>query len=446
MKKSLLLIVLCLLSASLNAAIIFLNGTSSAGKSSIAAQLQKELDDAYTVVSIDDFMLESLTKEIRKLKIIDKKTNPKSIWEVRYYVDQLPEDQSKDIHAYLKEFNSDSARRMYNHIVRLAKNGENVIVDHVLTHDHDILNCMQRLNRFDTAFVLVYCPLDVLPKRVEARNNSGIVKEKRKLDCVFSLFSYIYAPCDKGDHLDTLYLKDFKYLIDSVKDNFIKVEKFSRFKDLMYNRLKFSNADTVHIKPKLSYDLIVDSGSKSPEDCAKQIKDFMRKNKEYNAVSKNLEAIRTSINSYVCVDLVEDYDLKEAKSLLDRSNYLEFRRLADFEDLSDDANDDDIVFAIGRNYRDKLVGVIAGQEYDEDIITITKLALVNPKGKPDLFSKLLEPLLYEFPDCKALQVIVDSRNKKGIKLFKDLGFQEIDSIDQLVGSRFVEHIIFEKVI
>jgi chloramphenicol 3-O phosphotransferase len=125
--------------------IIFLNGTSSAGKTSIAKELQERLQEPYMLLSLDAFFL------MYPEKAIDPQT--KSGAEV--FVRLVP--------GVVEGFHKAAAA--------LASTGNNLIIDHVLQEDEWLDQCLQCLAEYSVLFVGVKCPLNILSEREKQRSD-----------------------------------------------------------------------------------------------------------------------------------------------------------------------------------------------------------------------------------------------------------------------------------
>jgi chloramphenicol 3-O phosphotransferase len=120
--------------------VIFLNGTSSSGKTTIAKELQKHAQKPYPHLSLDAFL------------------------------NQLPSSYLED-HAFLDRefshllvgFNSSSAA--------IARAGNNVIIDTVLQELSWVTPCVMTFVGLDVVFVGVRCSLEVLESREKARGD-----------------------------------------------------------------------------------------------------------------------------------------------------------------------------------------------------------------------------------------------------------------------------------
>jgi chloramphenicol 3-O phosphotransferase len=125
--------------------IILLNGASSSGKTSIAKLLQISLNDPFMIVSIDGFM--SMYHE--------RMTNPTTGEDF---------EQIKRVFPMLID-------GFHRSITALAEAGNNLIVDHVLQEDEWLKQCVLEWVDLDVLFVGVKCPLAVLLKREESRQD-----------------------------------------------------------------------------------------------------------------------------------------------------------------------------------------------------------------------------------------------------------------------------------
>jgi chloramphenicol 3-O phosphotransferase len=120
--------------------VIFLNGASSSGKTTIAKELQKAAGEPYLHVSIDAF-----------LHLLPASTL---------------EDQARLFREFprlLAGFNSSSAA--------IARAGNNVIVDSVLEDPSWVVPCVKAFDGLEVLFVAVRCSLEVLECREMERGD-----------------------------------------------------------------------------------------------------------------------------------------------------------------------------------------------------------------------------------------------------------------------------------
>lgn len=141
---------------------MLLNGTSSAGKTSIMKELRSLYGQSWEYVIGDEF--------------------------VETYTPQEPIEESLD----RDEQNKRVMKAMFSSVKQLSDKGLNVFVDTVeFDHDYDyycsILDCNTTIK------ILVYCPLDILVHRGNTRNTSDQPNEHRPLNLSFWQFTKIYA-------------------------------------------------------------------------------------------------------------------------------------------------------------------------------------------------------------------------------------------------------------
>lgn len=130
--------------------IIFLNGTSSSGKSSLARKIQETSEEKFYHVQIDTFL------HMLHEKFFDK--------------------------DFANTENS-VASIMHNFVLSLCTNGENVIVDTVIqNHNKNWLSeCVELLHDMPVTFVKVNCPLHELERRELARGDRNVGQAKQQL-------------------------------------------------------------------------------------------------------------------------------------------------------------------------------------------------------------------------------------------------------------------------
>ncbi|MEZ4862014.1 MAG: AAA family ATPase [Caldilineaceae bacterium] len=140
--------------------IIILNGTSSAGKSTLAKALQTLLAAPYLHIGIDT-MVFALPKRY---------LNPPLWQEVfRYIWPPAGSDDGLVIEA--APLGHQLISGLHHTVAALAQTGNNVIVDHVLLDPAWVQECATVLGGFPALFVGVYCPLAVVEQRERDRQD-----------------------------------------------------------------------------------------------------------------------------------------------------------------------------------------------------------------------------------------------------------------------------------
>lgn len=132
--------------------IIFLNGTSSSGKSSIARELLGILDEPYFHIPVDAFHAMRARQE-------------------------MPPDQLTDVlHR--------TWRGYHRAIAGMAAAGNNVVVDHVLSAEWRLRDCLDLFAPQDVVFVGVHCDRDELERRERERGDRPAGLAARQLEQV----------------------------------------------------------------------------------------------------------------------------------------------------------------------------------------------------------------------------------------------------------------------
>ncbi|MEV6796312.1 AAA family ATPase [Streptomyces sp. NPDC051320] len=132
--------------------IIFLNGTSSSGKSSIARELLRVVDDGvFFHLAVDSFNAMRTKRELGPAEL-------------------------------------DTALRQtrmgfHRSIAAMAEVGNDIVVDHVLSESWRLLDCLAVLRPQDVLFVGVRCSLDEVVRREQARGDrpSGLAAHQFEL-------------------------------------------------------------------------------------------------------------------------------------------------------------------------------------------------------------------------------------------------------------------------
>src|SRR2546423_495173 len=139
--------------------VIVLNGASSSGKSSLARELQRRLDDVWFHVSVDAFL------------------------------DMLPlEDETKG--AQLAAEFPRLLHAIHASMGALADGGARVIIDHVLAPPLGADDLRAVLDGIDTMWVGLLCPLDVLDERELARGDRQVGMARLQATAVHDGMAY----------------------------------------------------------------------------------------------------------------------------------------------------------------------------------------------------------------------------------------------------------------
>lgn len=246
--------------------VVLLNGTSSAGKTSIMYELQKIYGDAYQIVLLDDF--------------------------IRLYVLEHPEAIDSSIAKDALQKHWDALFTLfYQHINTLIVSGKNVFVDTLEYQDeyelHTLLLAQTRI-----ITILVYCPPHVIVEHVEKRNQSGDEREQRAIGQAFRQFAEFYRVKESAedvviDRINTVLIKN---ALDKAKEEIdldvqhapsdVALEKAMK-NDQFYlhfvQRFTLDEQQEIALVPTCSWDLIVNASVDTPWEIAQKIVAYLER-------------------------------------------------------------------------------------------------------------------------------------------------------------------------
>lgn len=122
--------------------IVFLNGTSSSGKSSIAVELLKVLDTPYFHLAVDAF---GAMRAVERTLELDGPAQQELLRRTR--------------------------AGFHRAVAGMAQAGNDVVVDYLLSEPWRLQDCLDVLNGLDVVLVGVHCPPDELERRERARGD-----------------------------------------------------------------------------------------------------------------------------------------------------------------------------------------------------------------------------------------------------------------------------------
>lgn len=150
--------------------IIFLNGTSSAGKSSIAKVLQDIMDGYFIHTGIDHFIERLPRKYFDSHEVIDAPPAVGELWVVE-------KESGRLIEIRVGPVGYKVLAGIYYAFAGLAKSGNDVIVDDVIFDPLVLKSAVSALHTYNVLFVGVRCPREVAEQRERDRGDrwSGLV-------------------------------------------------------------------------------------------------------------------------------------------------------------------------------------------------------------------------------------------------------------------------------
>jgi chloramphenicol 3-O phosphotransferase len=146
-----------------SAAIILLNGASSAGKSSIALKLQQQLDEPFLHVGLDHFLSMLPSRYFGREPGLNDPANEGFRWNVKR------NGQERWVEITAGPIGHQLARGAHRAIAGLASAGNHLIVDEVLLYQEWLIDYLGLLQGVSVLFVGVHCPLPILEQRERKR-------------------------------------------------------------------------------------------------------------------------------------------------------------------------------------------------------------------------------------------------------------------------------------
>src|SRR5262245_33772140 len=135
--------------------VVLLNGVSSSGKSSIARQLLVDLDSPYFHMGVD--MIGAMRSESRTLAL-----DPQAVADV------------------LRRTRAGFHRA----VAGMAMAGNDIVMDHVLSEQWRLDDCLAVMTGIDVVFVGVHCSIEELTRRERLRGDREIGSAAAQIDKV----------------------------------------------------------------------------------------------------------------------------------------------------------------------------------------------------------------------------------------------------------------------
>jgi|SaaInlStandDraft_4_1057021.scaffolds.fasta_scaffold12265_2 chloramphenicol 3-O-phosphotransferase len=294
-----LLVFTVLLCSSLNpqGTVIFLNGTSSSGKTALTAALQNIFEKQWEKVNVDEdysepFMQAAINYIKEKTGVEVTTDNLNEVAEQLTKEGKLTKKDDEAIYALEKQI----YMKMLQKVKDYATEGKLVIFDMLVENERNLRNCYEPLRGLNVAFILAYCPFTELAQRVKKRTSE---KDPRTFTQVFVQFSHLYKAAQPGNTpiLGTLTAEEVKQNCELAKQDepwIFEEMELSSFDELTPTVLKNLSLDinkSIQVTPRLKYDLVVDTGIHSPQECALQIKQFLESHSPFTAFQENYEQL-----------------------------------------------------------------------------------------------------------------------------------------------------------
>jgi chloramphenicol 3-O phosphotransferase len=159
--------------------IIFLNGTSSSGKTAIAKALQEILDDYYIHTGIDHY----LERVPEKFHLLSDGKNPST---AEGFLWVTPDGGKRISEIRIGPVGLRLFFGMYRAYAALVTMGNNIIIDDVIFDPGVLREAVSILYPFKVLFVGVKCPLEIAEQREQERGDRTLGLVKAHYDLVHS--------------------------------------------------------------------------------------------------------------------------------------------------------------------------------------------------------------------------------------------------------------------
>jgi predicted kinase len=287
--------------------LVVLDGTSSAGKSSVARYLKKKLFDETKVLfsyeSLDDFNTRKEAEKEKKTKSASTTISSKKSMDTEDTQNDTEESSESDQPMSSEsgsmatsddddDDDDDSQEDYLQYIKDLADQGKNVIGDTVLRDDQDVKEYKTVVGKGKKNIcALVYCPAREITRRVEARNLSGNKDEERTLYQAIAQLPDMFTITKKQTKktIDSITKRELEAMLKPLKkeleDDNKKKRKEGKKEDNVPETLRTLRAelspkrgDCVYLQPKMKHDVAaINSRAKGPAAAAQKIADFVIK-------------------------------------------------------------------------------------------------------------------------------------------------------------------------
>ncbi|HJP51700.1 MAG: AAA family ATPase [Pseudomonadales bacterium] len=142
---------------------IFLNGTSSAGKTTLAHALQERLDQPYIHIALDQFR-DGLPDKYRGLNAPENTTGDRGL-------NVVPVTDGSKPYTDIRfgEDGQTMLRGMRRAMLAMVVNGNNIVIDDIILRQAYLTDYVEVFRSQKVIFVGVHCPRDVINQRESTR-------------------------------------------------------------------------------------------------------------------------------------------------------------------------------------------------------------------------------------------------------------------------------------
>jgi chloramphenicol 3-O-phosphotransferase len=262
--------------------LILINGTSSAGKSSTVNELQNYFPD-YHILKVDDWFALALENKAYACGWRNDGGNP---W-IYLHEYRARVKGSYCLNAQLRAEFFPEVDCFYQQAKMLARKGYSVILDAVLEYEQEFATFFEAGLHEKIIKILIYCPLDLIEKRVASRNFQGIPEQVRFAFSSFEQFSTMFQACQVISQyvIDVIQGDVIAQSLDRAADIFSSylpnayMPLLESFQHYFINRFKLTS-HKIYLAPVHRYDLIINSGLSEPHERAQLIAGWIGKSEK----------------------------------------------------------------------------------------------------------------------------------------------------------------------
>lgn len=181
--------------------IIFLNGTSSSGKTSIVKEIVKRYSTPLLEVSVDN-LFNIIPNDLMGDDPFIHYGNPPMITEPNSH--NMPKNKFIDLMNLFPKYISG----YHQSIDAFYSAGCNIIVDHVLQHEDWYKECIQLFKHKRAYFIGIHCPLHVINQREKKRGDRPIGMAEYQFNTIhgkniydYSIDTSVYTPEECAENI-----------------------------------------------------------------------------------------------------------------------------------------------------------------------------------------------------------------------------------------------------
>ena len=273
--------------------IIYVYGTSTAGKSTFTQELSNILSDAFLVSTryLKTLYMEKIVREICPQEY-DYVSKFLSIDEIFFFLDdpklfsspidvniltELEKIKTKTGLINARYNPTEQLHYVYNHVFMLSNHNKTVIFDNL-----DVLNFLYYISLHNIHspihMLLLYCPPSKLLDRVEKRNSRAMIMDKADMRSIMrplQTFINIYKHSEDGafikrirnDNLIEIYHIAHVKSRETNDKNILSKLQWEEVLDTLISN--FGDRSIVNLQSKYPYDLLLDTGKYSPQTLVK---------------------------------------------------------------------------------------------------------------------------------------------------------------------------------